>query len=95
MNSLLRNPGGKPVNSFISYLVVMRSLFKAETTVAAWPSTRLVQVDKYLGMTKRSSSTITNSFPPMHNTDRLVVDHFHCAQWAGLEFENSLLKTWT
>lgn len=93
----MRNSVGQPVliNSFVSYLVVMWSLFKAEAAVAAWPSTRFVQIDKYLGVTKRSSSTITNSFPPMHNTDRLIVDHLHCAQWVGLEFENSLLKTWT
>lgn len=85
-------------NSFASltfYLMVVWSLFKAEAAVAAWPSTRFVQVDKYLGVPKRSSSAIANSFPPMHNTDRLIVNHLHCAQWAWLELENSLLKTWT
>jgi len=75
--------------------MVMRSLFKAEAAITAWPRTRFVQVDKYLGVAKRPSSPITNSLPPVHNTDGLVLNQLYCTQWAGLELHECLLKART
>jgi len=74
------------------FMSVMRSLFEAKTAITARSGTRMIQVDEDLGVTKRTSSTITNCLSAMNDSDGFVGNELHGTEWIGLELQRCLLE---
>jgi len=72
--------------------MMMMDLLETETTVTAWTRTWQIQVDIYLGMTQRPTTTVTDRPAAVDHGRRDVVDERHCAERIRLELHGGLLK---
>jgi len=91
---LRKNPSTSPRIGQVQ-LMVVGSLFEAKTTVAAWSWSRPVKVDPDLGMSKSSSSSVTNGPSSLNHVHRHIINELHRAQRIRLERHVSLLETRT
>jgi len=76
-------------------MVLVVSFLESNSTICAGMSTRLVQVHEDFRVTKRTSTSITSSYPGVREPNGLVLNHCHGTQRLRLELHSSLLETGT